>query len=100
MELSFILNELGENRSDYFNAIAPPIIQTSNFQVRKVDELRNLFADESSGYLYSRGINPTVDILRENWQRSIGQKMRWSSTVEQRLFLRQYWPIFRPMSTL
>lgn len=65
MELSFILNELGENRSDYFNAIAPPIIQTSNFQVRKVDELRNLFADESSGYLYSRGINPTVDILRE-----------------------------------
>lgn len=65
MDLSFILNELGENRADYFNAIAPPIIQTSNFQVRKVDELRDLFADESSGYLYSRGINPTVDILRE-----------------------------------
>lgn len=65
MELSFILNELGETRAEYFNAIAPPIVQTSNFQVRKVDELRNLFADESSGYLYSRGINPTVDILRE-----------------------------------
>jgi cystathionine beta-lyase/cystathionine gamma-synthase len=65
MDLSFILNELGENREDYFNAISPPIIQTSNFRIRKVDELRGLFEDEYSGYLYSRGLNPTVDILRQ-----------------------------------
>ncbi|MCB9080868.1 MAG: aminotransferase class I/II-fold pyridoxal phosphate-dependent enzyme [Lewinellaceae bacterium] len=65
MDLSFILNELGEERDGYFGAIAPPIIQTSNFRVKKVDELRGLFADEYSGYLYSRGINPTVDILRQ-----------------------------------
>jgi cystathionine beta-lyase/cystathionine gamma-synthase len=64
-ELSFILNELGEDRENYFNAIAPPIIQTSNFRVNKVDELKKLFEDEYSGYLYSRGINPTVDILRK-----------------------------------
>jgi len=64
-ELSFILNELGEDRENYFNAIAPPIIQTSNFRVNKVDELQKLFEDEYSGYLYSRGINPTVDILRK-----------------------------------
>jgi cystathionine beta-lyase/cystathionine gamma-synthase len=50
MDLSFILNELGENREDYFNAISPPIIQTSNFRIRKVDELRGLFEDEYSGY--------------------------------------------------
>ena len=65
MNFSYIINELGEERENYFDAIAPPIIQTSNFRVRKVDELKKLFEDEYSGYLYSRGQNPTVDILRK-----------------------------------
>ncbi len=63
--ISYILNELGEDRENYFNAMAPPIMQTSNFRVNKVDDLKALFADEYSGYLYSRGLNPTVDILRK-----------------------------------
>lgn len=65
MNLSYILNELGEDRELYFNAVAPPIMQTSNFKFNKVDELRSAFADEMSTYLYSRGLNPTVDILRK-----------------------------------
>jgi cystathionine beta-lyase/cystathionine gamma-synthase len=65
MDISYIINELGEDRHLYFNAVAPPIIQTSNFRVNTVDELRDLFADEYSGYLYSRGLNPTADILRK-----------------------------------
>lgn len=65
MDISYIINELGEERDLYFNAVAPPIIQTSNFKVDTVDELRALFEDEHSGYLYTRGINPTVDILRK-----------------------------------
>ena len=65
MDLSYIINELGEDREHYFNAVAPPIIQTSNFRVEKVDQLKALFEDEYSGYLYSRGLNPTVDILRQ-----------------------------------
>lgn len=65
MDISYIINELGEDRENYFNAIAPPIIQTSNFRVNTVDELKGLFEDEYSGYLYSRGLNPTVDILRK-----------------------------------
>jgi cystathionine beta-lyase/cystathionine gamma-synthase len=65
MEISYIINELGEDRELYFNAIAPPIIQTSNFKVNRVEDLKKLFEDESSGYLYSRGLNPTVDILRK-----------------------------------
>lgn len=60
-----ILNELGENREEYFNAVAPPIIQTSNFAFKKVAELRNAFEDEASTFLYSRGLNPTVQILAE-----------------------------------
>src|SRR6476659_10018580 len=64
MDISYILNELGEDRSQYYNAIAPPIVQTSNFAFRKVDDMAKAFEDEMSGYLYSRGLNPTVDILR------------------------------------
>jgi cystathionine beta-lyase/cystathionine gamma-synthase len=63
--ISYILNELGEDRQQYFNAVAPPIVQTSNFAFKKVDDLRKAFADEYHTYLYSRGNNPTVDILRQ-----------------------------------
>src|SRR5215208_7832565 len=65
MDLSYIINELAEERENYFNATAPPIMQTSNFVFKKVDDLRKAFADEMSGYLYSRGLNPTADILRK-----------------------------------
>jgi cystathionine beta-lyase/cystathionine gamma-synthase len=65
MELSYILNQLGEEHSEYFNAVSPPIVQTSNFQFESVHALRRAFADEFSTYLYSRGNNPTVDILRK-----------------------------------
>ncbi len=65
MDISYIINELGEERANYFNAIAPPIIQSSNFAFTTVDEMRSAFADEYSTYLYSRGLNPTVDILRK-----------------------------------
>src|SRR5450432_4356667 len=65
MDISYILNELGEERELYFNAVSPPIIQTSNFAFKKVADLRLAFEDEMSGYLYSRGLNPTIDILRK-----------------------------------
>jgi cystathionine beta-lyase/cystathionine gamma-synthase len=64
MDISNILNELAEDRSQYFNAVAPPIMQTSNFAFATVDKMRGAFADEMSTYLYSRGLNPTVDMLR------------------------------------
>ena len=63
MDISYILNELGEDRSQYFNAVSPPIVQTSNFAFNTFEELRNAFANEESAFLYSRGKNPTVDIL-------------------------------------
>jgi len=65
MDISYILNELGEDREQYFNAISPPIMQTSNFAFKRVEDLRLAFEDEMSGYLYSRGLNPTIDILRK-----------------------------------
>ncbi|MBM3440334.1 MAG: cystathionine beta-lyase [Bacteroidetes bacterium] len=65
MDLSYLLNEYGEARSEYFNAVSPPIMQTSNFKFSKVDALRDAFENEMGAYLYSRGVNPTVDILRK-----------------------------------
>ncbi len=65
MDISYIVNELAEDREHYFNAIAPPIIQASNFAFKTVDALGKAFEDEMGGYLYSRGLNPTVDILRK-----------------------------------
>jgi cystathionine beta-lyase/cystathionine gamma-synthase len=65
MEISQILNELGEDRSLYFNAVAPPIVQTSNFAFDSFEEIRKAFEDEDSAFLYSRGKNPTIEILRK-----------------------------------
>ncbi|HWR32253.1 MAG TPA: aminotransferase class I/II-fold pyridoxal phosphate-dependent enzyme [Chitinophagaceae bacterium] len=64
-DISYILNELAEDRENYFNAVAPPIMQTSNFVFKRVADLHKAFEDEMGGYLYSRGLNPTVDILRK-----------------------------------
>ncbi|MEP6845067.1 MAG: PLP-dependent aspartate aminotransferase family protein [Panacibacter sp.] len=64
-DISFIINEYAEDRDEYFRAIAPPIMQTSNFAFKRVDDLRKSFEDEYSTWLYSRGLNPTVEILRK-----------------------------------
>jgi cystathionine beta-lyase/cystathionine gamma-synthase len=65
MDLSFILNELGEERENYFNAVSPPIMQSSNFCFKDVAALRGAMNDEFESNLYSRGQNPTLTILRK-----------------------------------
>ena len=63
MDISYILNQLGEEREKYYNAISPPVIQSSNFSFDTVASLRNAFRDERKSHLYTRGNNPTVEIL-------------------------------------
>ncbi|MFZ4544936.1 MAG: trans-sulfuration enzyme family protein [Saprospiraceae bacterium] len=65
MDLSYILNHLGEDRAAYFNAVAPPVVQSSNFAFSDLEDMRNKFSDELSNHVYSRGNNPTVEILRK-----------------------------------
>ncbi|TWR24463.1 aminotransferase class I/II-fold pyridoxal phosphate-dependent enzyme [Mucilaginibacter achroorhodeus] len=65
MDISYILNELGEERDQYFNAVAPPIIQSSNFTFKTVAGFREALTDEFEATLYSRGQNPTLNILRK-----------------------------------
>lgn len=63
--LSDILTHLGEDREQYFQAVAPPVIQTSNFVFPDLTVFREAFSDELEHHVYSRGNNPTVEILRK-----------------------------------
>ena len=65
MYLSEILFHLGENRENYYNAVATPVIQSSNFVFKDLDVFRKMAENELEGRLYSRGNNPTVEILRK-----------------------------------
>jgi len=65
MDLSYIINQLGEDRENYYQAISPPVIQSSNFAFKNVADMRTQLADEINFTLYTRGNNPTTDILRK-----------------------------------
>lgn len=65
MHLSDILTHLGEDRDQYFNAVAPPILQTSNFAFKTLEAFRQAFTNELEHHIYTRGNNPTVEILRK-----------------------------------
>jgi cystathionine beta-lyase len=64
MDVNHILTQLGEDRSDYFYAVSPPVIQSSNFAFPTLDAFREAFTDELHYSVYTRGNNPTVEILR------------------------------------
>lgn len=63
IQTTFIINQLAEDREKYFNAVAPPIIQTSNFAYPTVDEFASAIQNEKDEHIYTRGNNPTVNIL-------------------------------------
>lgn len=64
-DLSEILNHLGEERERYFWSVAPPVMQSSNFSFPDVATMRTQLLDEFNYQLYTRGNNPTTDILRK-----------------------------------
>ena len=65
MELSEILYHLGEDRENYFNAVSTPVIQSSNFVFKDLNVFRDMLRNELTGRIYTRGNNPTVEILRK-----------------------------------
>ncbi len=60
-----ILFHLGEQRDDYYGAVAPPVIQSSNFVFDSVAQMRTSISDEMHHHIYTRGNNPTTEILRQ-----------------------------------
>ena len=65
MNESFIINQLAEDRENYFHAVAPPVIQTSNFAYPTVDEFVHAITNEKDEHIYTRGNNPTVTMLAQ-----------------------------------
>ncbi|MGB1204969.1 MAG: trans-sulfuration enzyme family protein [Chitinophagales bacterium] len=65
MDISHIINHLGEDRSNYYQAVSPPIFQSSNFTFESIDKMRHSLTDEMNTPFYTRGCNPTVSILRK-----------------------------------
>lgn len=65
MDISYILNHLGETREQYAHAVVPPIWQTSIFAHPDVQSMREAMSDEYAHHVYTRGNNPTVAILRK-----------------------------------
>ncbi len=66
MDLSHILNHLGEeDKSKYFNSVTPPLFDTTNFCFDSVAQMRSCLSNEKETPFYTRGCNPTVQILRK-----------------------------------
>lgn len=60
-----ILLHLGEDAPLNSKPIVPPIVQSSNFGFSSVAAFRAAFANEQAAHLYTRGNNPTVEIVRK-----------------------------------
>ncbi len=65
MDISHILNHLGEEREEYYGAVTPPVFQTSNFCFKNTADMREKLKKELETPFYTRGFNPTVSILRK-----------------------------------
>ena len=62
-DISDILTHYGEERDKYFSAVSPPVIQSSNFTFSSIEEFRTNILQEENSHVYTRGNNPTVQIL-------------------------------------
>jgi cystathionine beta-lyase/cystathionine gamma-synthase len=63
MDLSWIINHLGEERDRYFDAVIPPIVQSAIFAHPDIATMRARLPDEFNAHVYTRGQNPTVEIV-------------------------------------
>jgi cystathionine beta-lyase/cystathionine gamma-synthase len=60
-----LLMHYAEKRSDYKGAVVPPIFQNSLFTFEDWDSIDHAFDDRAKSFIYTRGKNPTVNIVQE-----------------------------------
>lgn len=60
-----ICTHFGEDSIKNYNAIAPEIVQTSNFSFDTYENFLEVCKDEKNSYMYTRGTNPTTEILEK-----------------------------------
>jgi cystathionine beta-lyase len=65
MDISYILNELGEDRERHYGSVSTPLYQSSNFCFPNVAAMRASLEDEMDVPFYTRGHNPTVAVLQQ-----------------------------------
>ena len=65
MDLSYIINELGEEREKYYRSVAPPIMMSSNFCFDNIKDMQESLEFEQTIPFYTRGLNPTTEILQK-----------------------------------
>lgn len=65
MDLSYIINHLGEERESYMGAVSPPIFQTVNFAYSSISDMRQALKKEMEIPFYTRGHNPTVSLVQK-----------------------------------
>jgi cystathionine beta-lyase len=53
----------GDDYAKYFGSVIPPIFETSTFIFEKYEDICEAFKDERRSFLYTRGTNPTVELL-------------------------------------
>jgi len=63
LNISYIINILGENEGEGISPVTPPIWQTSNFYFKTVEQFREAISNKKESPIYSRGNNPTVNLL-------------------------------------
>lgn len=61
-DITQIIHHMGEDNFP-MNSVSPPIFQTSNFCFDTFDNFRAALTDELSNCLYTRGNNPTVNLV-------------------------------------
>ena len=56
---------VAHDESNAFDAVVPPIVQTSLFTFSSYDEMVETYRGEKVRPVYSRGLNPTVRVFEE-----------------------------------
>ena len=75
---------IGLHGSDYradptTTAVAVPIYQTTSYQFKNAEHAANLFGLKEFGNIYTRIMNPTVDVLEKELQhlKVVWQHVQW-----------------------
>ncbi len=63
LDVETMMAHFAEDRSAYHGAVVPPIFQNSLFTFENWDAIDKAFDDRVNSYIYSRGGNPSVNIV-------------------------------------
>lgn len=60
-----ICTHFGEDQIGNYSPVAPPIVQTSTFRFKSYEDFLKICDDEKNSYMYTRGTNPTTELLEK-----------------------------------